>query len=151
MRHPTTRDLSDRHEARLAAALGGRATRASGSTFRDQADGRHPHGSRSYVFAWDGKATLGQSIAVSRAMWAKIKEQAHGARPMVALCFYADERLTRVEASLVAVGEDDFVEMMEAAEDRQRLRRDLRALAKWHAENGGCPRPEDLLALIGEV
>lgn len=90
-KRPPTRQMSDRHEVDLVKVLGGRRTKASGSQFNDQMDGRHDEGA--WRFAWDGKSTFGASIGVSREMWSKAVEQSHGARPLLPLRFYADYRL----------------------------------------------------------
>src|SRR4028118_449738 len=84
-----TREMSARREDHLVALLGGRRTRNSGATFRDQMDGRHDHRSQGYTLAWDGKSTLGKSMTVSLAMWEKAKEQAHYNEPIMPLRFYA--------------------------------------------------------------
>lgn len=121
----TTRDMSGRHEAHLVRVLSGfhaRLTRGSGCTSRDPGDGRTGHLAGTFAFAWDAKCTLGRSQSISRTMWQKIREQAHWARPMLAFGFWDSERLQRLEPSLLAVGEDDFVEMWEAAEAGARVR-----------------------------
>jgi hypothetical protein len=98
----TTRAMSDRHEDHLADLFAGRKTRGSGNQSRDQMDGKQEYRSQRYVFAWDGKATLGKSIGVTLEMWRKAKEQAHWAIPVLPLRWYANERLTDVAADLVA-------------------------------------------------
>lgn len=114
MRPPTTREMSDAHEERIAEVLGVRQTRGSGNQFNDPTDGRTPHDGGAFEWAADGKSTLGKSIGVSRAMWAKLVEQAHGARPAVPLCFYDDQRLT-VGLDLVVVRLYDLGELLETA------------------------------------
>lgn len=109
--------MGDRHEADLAAWLHGRRTKASGSQWADQMDGRHSRYAQTFAFAWDGKSTLAKSVGVSRAMLAKAVEQAHGERPMVALRFYDDERL-RTYDDWAVVRMDDLREML-AALDRE--------------------------------
>lgn len=99
----TTRDMSDRHEEHLAALFEGRCTRGSGNQARDQMDGKQAYRSQHYVFAWDGKSTLSLSIMVTRAMWEKAQEQAHWAIPILPLRFYANSRLTAVDADLVVL------------------------------------------------
>lgn len=102
------------HELFLAKMLGGRKTKASGSQWTDQMDGRHDRMRSLFAFAWDGKSTLGKSIGVSRAMWEKAREQALGERPMLALRFYDTENLD-VGEDLVVLGLHDFVELLEQA------------------------------------
>ena len=107
---PTTRQMSDAHEHYVADVLGGRVAKASGAQFNDQMDGRHDDGR--WRFAWDGKATLGKSIGVSRDMWSKAIEQSHGARPLLPLRFYDDYRLTS-GLDLVVADLNDLAEMIE--------------------------------------
>lgn len=102
------------HEEFLAKLLGGRKTKASGSQWKDQMDGRHSRDSLPYAYAWDGKSSLGKSIGVSRVMWEKAREQAAGERPLLALRFYDTERLD-VGEDLVVLSLHDFAEMLEAA------------------------------------
>jgi hypothetical protein len=106
----TTRKMSDRHETDVAELLGMRRTRGSGNQFADQMDGKHDEGR--WRFAFDGKATLGKSVGVSREMWAKAVEQSHGARPLLPLRFYDDERLA-VGLDLVVCDLHDLAEMVE--------------------------------------
>lgn len=100
---PTTRQMSDRHEEFLANLLGGRVVRGSGNQAHDQMDGKGHLQDQHYAFAWDGKSSLGQSIGVTRAMWAKAKEQAGMYLPMLALRFYRNNRLTEVDMELVCM------------------------------------------------
>jgi len=104
--------MSRRHEDDLVAVLGGYRTRGSGSQWRDQMDGRHNRMTRQFAFAWDGKATLGKSVGVTREMWAKAVEQAGGERPLLALRWYDNERLD-VGDDLVVLSLHDFAELLE--------------------------------------
>jgi hypothetical protein len=142
----TTRDMSERHERRLAVVLGGRQSRGSGSVLGD-ADGRRAHG-LPFAFAWDGKCTLGKSISVTREMWLKIVEQAGWARPMLAFGFFHDTRLTGFEISLVAVRDDDFAELLEAAERGVELRERLQQLHHEAVKRGD---EQVSTAALGEV
>ena len=108
--------MSDRHEADVAALLGCRMTKSSGNQFNDQMDGRHDGGA--WRFAFDGKATFGQSIGVSRAMWDKAIEQSHGARPLLPLRFYEDWRL-RPALDLVVADLNDLAEMIGELRDER--------------------------------
>jgi hypothetical protein len=65
-----------------------------------------------FAWAWDGKCTRGNSISVSREMWAKAIEQAQGERPMIALRFYDDDR-GRNYTDLVTMSLDDLREMLQ--------------------------------------
>jgi hypothetical protein len=130
----TTRDMSDRHERRLADRLGGRMTKASGSQWNDQGDGRRTHGAP-MAYCWDGKSTKGQSIMVTREMWRKITEQAHWGRPMLGLGFFTDERLSDFEASLIVVSDDDFAELLDEVDQASAVRARMLALAQL-AETG---------------
>ena len=102
----TTRKLSDAHEAHLADLLGGRMTKGSGNQWHDQSDGKQPM-DLPYSFSWDGKASMGKSISVTREMWVKIRQQAHDRRPAIPLRWYDTEKLD-VGLDLVVILLDDF-------------------------------------------
>lgn len=106
--------MGEAHERFLVGLLGGRKTRASGATWKDQMDGRHGRKSETFAFAWDGKSTLANSIGVSRAMWSKAIEQAAGERPLLGLRFYDTERLD-VGEDLVVLSAHDFAEVLQEA------------------------------------
>lgn len=110
--------MSQRHEKDIVKALGGRKNPGSGNQWKNQLDGRHDHHDP-FAFAWDCKATLGASIAVSRTMWAKVAEQAAGERPMVPLRFYDTADLD-VGLDLVVVTLADFTEMRNELRDLRR-------------------------------
>lgn len=100
----TTRMMSDAHENDLARLFEGRKTAGSGNQWKDQMDGKQAHGSGDYVFAWDGKSTLGKSVGVTRGMWAKAVEQTQGWEiPILPLRFYGNERLTVVDLDLAVI------------------------------------------------
>lgn len=125
----TTRDMSDRHEATLAEALGGRGTKNSGATWNDPTDGLHQRQTQAWAFAWDGKSTLAKSISVSLDAWRKVTEQAYLNIPMLPLRFYLNARLTQW-VDLVVVELDAFAEMREEA-------------VKYRAiQEAGCTRGE---------
>lgn len=126
----TTRDMSDAHENYLVGLLGGRRTKGSGNQANNPMDGRHSRYEESLAFAWDGKSTLGDSIGVTRKMWAKAVEQAHGERPMLALRWYLNERRTQT-IDLIAVSADDFAELLELAREAAKARAD----AAWREGN----------------
>lgn len=115
----TTRQMSDAHEIFLATLFGGRRSVGSGNQFHDQADGRNSHYDTIFPFAWDGKATLNKSHSITLDTWSKLVEQAHGERPLLALRWYADERL-HVGRDLVVLDAHDFAEILEAARDAHR-------------------------------
>jgi hypothetical protein len=119
----TTRRMSDAHEEFLADLLGGRMTKGSGNQWHDQSDGKMPR-DLPYSFAWDGKATFGKSIGVSREMWAKIRKQAHDRRPMIPLRFYDTEKLD-VALDLVVVLADDFACLVEDANAYRETRNEI--------------------------
>ena len=123
----TTRDMSDRHEEHLAALFEGRCTRGSGNQMNDQMDGKQAYRSAEYVFAWDGKSTLGQSIGVTREMWAKAQEQAHWAIPILPLRFYANTRLTQVEADLVVIEAETLADLQRDANAYREMQRSASA------------------------
>jgi hypothetical protein len=121
-RKPTTRDLSDKHEAWLAALLNGRVTRGSGSAFADQMDGKNDRHEQAHPLAWDGKATQGKSVGVSREMWAKAVEQSHGLTTALALRFYGSGYGLAPELDLIAVEANDFAAILEDARAYRRIR-----------------------------
>jgi hypothetical protein len=72
----------------LDRVLGGSKAHHSGAHFDNPANGEQSGREAEFVFAWNAAATRGDSIGVSRAMWAKACDWAWGDRPMVALRFY---------------------------------------------------------------
>lgn len=120
--------MGSAHESFLVSLLGGRQTRGSGNQWQNQMDGRHNRLLQTFAFAWDGKSTLGKSVGVSRAMWAKAVEQAHGERPMLALRWYDNERLD-VGLDLITMSAHDAAELIEKAN---------RVVALEECLSGGC-------------
>lgn len=112
---PTTREMSDRHEADIAALLGGRVTVGSGNQHNDPMDGKHGYKEARYTFAWDGKCSLANSISVSIPMWQKAVDQARAFHPLLALRLWRDTRLTMTNLDLIAVEANTFAEMLEDA------------------------------------
>ncbi|PPS89525.1 hypothetical protein [Streptomyces sp. MH60] len=119
--------MGDAHEAYVASVLGQRQTRGSGNQWRDQMDSKHDRTECVFAFANDGKSTLGKSVSITRAMWAKAVEQAGGERPMLTLRFYADASL-KVDTDLAACDLLDFAEMREDAERWHKAKPVLEAL-----------------------
>lgn len=109
---PTTRKLSDKHEVYLAELLGGRRTKGSGNQFADQMDGKNDRHSQAHALAWDGKATRGKSVGVTRDMWAKAVEQSHGLTTVLALRWYSPGNALRPELDLIVTQADDFAELL---------------------------------------
>lgn len=132
---PTTRKMSDRHEEDIVALLGGTGTRNSGAVWSDQGDGHQTNLDQYWRFAWDGKSTLGLSISVTRAMWAKTAEQTRGLLPLLPLRFYRDSRLTQVDLDLIAVEAETFAEILSDANAYRALLADTRHQIKFD-ENG---------------
>lgn len=124
----TTRNMSDAHEIALVDALGGRRTRGSGNQPANPMDGRHNRYTDDLAFAWDGKSTLGKSIGVTLEMIRKARDQALGERPMLALRWYATERLAVAE-DWVAVTLDDFQELLHGARQARLMREFLEGQA----------------------
>lgn len=114
--------MSDAHEAHIAAVLKGRVTRGSGNQWRDQMDVKQHRFLGQYVFACDGKSTLGLSVGVTRAMWQKAIEQAQGAIPVIPLRFYSNSRLTGVDADLAILPLDTLGSLQEDANLLHRIR-----------------------------
>lgn len=108
---PTTRKMSARHEEDLADILSGQQTRNSGAVWSDQGDGHQIQDDGYWRFVWDGKATLGKSISVTREMWDKINRQSRNLLPMIPLRWYQNERLTCVDIDLIAVDAKVFAQM----------------------------------------
>jgi hypothetical protein len=107
------RAMSRDHERDVAERLGGRQTRGSGNQWHGPMDGRQDRYCKSIAFAWDCKATRGESLGVGRRMWAKAVEQANGERPCIPLRFYRNDRLTEKDPDLVVLDFNDFEEMLE--------------------------------------
>jgi hypothetical protein len=124
VRRLTTRDLSDRHEEFLAATFGGRRTPGSGNQFNKQMDVRDSPDTP-IAMAWDGKATLGKSIGVTRDMWQKAREQAGAEMPALALRWYGSERLDPA-LDLVVLDAHDFAGILVAAREYERAKECLR-------------------------
>jgi hypothetical protein len=111
---PPTQRMGELHEEFLAELFGGVKTKASGSQWSEQADGRNHH-DLPFAFRWDGKSTHAASIAITLAMIEKLREQAHGERPAFGLRWWANEALTSVKEELVALFADDFGELLASA------------------------------------
>jgi hypothetical protein len=108
-------EMARLHEEFLARLNGGRKSKASGSTWKDQGDGRNNELTDDFAFAWDGKATRGQSITIDRAMIAKIREQAAGERPQIGLRWYGSDDLRQVDEDLIVITAADYAELLAAA------------------------------------
>ena len=108
--------LSKRHEEDWADWLGCERNRGSGNQWNRQADGRLSSVGRRFGWAFDCKAAMAltKSIGVTRAMLAKIVEQAHGERPLLPLRFYASDHGAIAE-DWVLVRAIDFLELLEVA------------------------------------
>ena len=111
---PDRHAMAEAHEKFLAELNGGVKSRGSGSQWHDKADGRSDHLDVPFAFCWDGKATLGESVSVTRKMWDKITEEAHGERPQLGLRFYDSERLD-VGIDLITILAADYGELLEMA------------------------------------
>lgn len=135
---PTTRDLSDKHEDWLAELLGGRKTRGSGSTFADQMDGKNDRHETAHALAWDGKATRGKSVGVSREMWEKAVDQSHGLTTVLALRWYSPGNALRPELDLIAMEANDFAELLADA----RAYREAQAKASRELDQFGARQRE---------
>ena len=108
--------MARRHEEFLAELFGGRKSRGSGSQWQDQGDGRNNRMTDpEFAFAWDGKSTRGKGITIERTMIAKIREQAGGERPALALRWYDTDDLKVIGEDWVAVPAADFAEMLAGA------------------------------------
>lgn len=113
------KEMSLRHESNLAEWFGTRVNPGSGNQFNRQGDTRENAHNQEFAFCIDGKATLGTSISVTRSMLKKIKEQAQRERPMIALCFWNNDRFTSSEDWAV-IPMDDLRELVERANGSER-------------------------------
>ena len=112
---PTTRQMSDVHEAEIRDLFGGRITPGSGNQWANQMDVRQHHlVTGEWSFAFDGKSTLGESISVSKEMWSKAVEQAEHEKPAIPLRFFDDWRL-KGGLHLVVLDADHLAGLIEAA------------------------------------
>lgn len=129
----TTRAMSDKHEDFLAALLDGRKMKGSGNQWQNPSDGRQSSREQEYAFSWDGKATLGKSVGVTRQMWEKIREQAIPERPAVPLRWYNNESL-EVGLDLIVVDVYDFSAMQADANAYHRLMDKLGLDESWETD-----------------
>lgn len=121
--------MSDRHEAFLARLFEGRVTKGSGSHWTDQMDGKQARDSSHVVFVWDGKSTLGKGLTVTVEMWNKAIEQASVWEvPMLALRWYASERLDKVHLDLAVVEASVLAELQSEAKEVIALREEVARL-----------------------
>jgi hypothetical protein len=123
--------MSKHHEADVTDRLGGRQSRGSGNQWNGPMDGRQDRycESTAIAFAWDCKATRGESIGVGRRMWAKAVHQAGGERPCIPIRFYRNDRLTEVDPDLVVIEMADLQEMLDTIET---LTEELAAYRRAH-------------------
>jgi hypothetical protein len=119
---PPNQRAGELHEVFLADLFGGAKTRGSGSQWFDQGDVRNNH-DIPFAFCADGKSTRGKQVAVTLEMIAKIREQAQGERPALGLRWYANDNLDKVTEDLVAIGAEDFRELLDAARQWAELQR----------------------------
>lgn len=137
--NPTTQRMGELHEEYLAGINGGVKTKASGSQWDDQGDGRNAHDGP-LAFCWDGKSTKGKGVTITLEMIAKIREQAQGERPQIGLRWYADDALSKVLADWVAVQGADWEEVLDAA----RKWAELESHPALILRAGGTVSPEEL-------
>jgi hypothetical protein len=122
VRKPVTRDLSNLHEDFLADLLKGRKTKNSGAQWNDQMDGVNDPYEQPYAMAWDGKATQGKSVGVTRDMWAKAVEQSHGLITALALRWYGPGYALKPELDLIAVEAQEFAAILADARAYQQMK-----------------------------
>lgn len=106
------RKMSDKHEKDLAEWFQGRMTPGSGNQFNNQTDVRQSRYEVEVAFAIDGKSTMAKSVSITRETLDKLVEQAHGERPLLAVRFYDNERLTSYE-DWSMIRTDDLLELLE--------------------------------------
>lgn len=106
--------MSVKHEEYVAEELGSKRNLGSGNQARKQMDGRQDYRELPYAFAWDCKATLGNSISVTKDMWKKATQQAGDEFPMLPLRFYEGERLANY-TDLAVIDFDLLKELIDIA------------------------------------
>lgn len=126
---PSTHDMGDRHEKFLAEINGGTQHPGSGNQWTRQGDGSS-HPDAPFAFTWDGKSTLGQSVAISLAMIRKIREQAQNMRPQIGIRFYGSGDLSMILADWIAIQAVDFSELLDEARRADALRKERDALRR---------------------
>jgi hypothetical protein len=116
-RNPTTRMLSDKHEAFIQELFGGRICRGSGNQTNNPLDVRMDPQDRHtpYAFGFDGKSTRGRSMSITIEAWEKVWLQGHGQRPAMPLRFYHPDNTLTPHHDLVVVSLHDFQEVLELA------------------------------------
>lgn len=117
-RDPSTRDLSDKHEAWLLAEFGGIQSPGSGNQFRNQLDIRQP-AEDFWPLGIDGKSTQGKSISISLGTWSKLVAQAHDLVPVLAQRWYQPDNRLVPELDLVTLPARTFAEILSAARAHQ--------------------------------
>jgi hypothetical protein len=108
--------MSDRHEQWLLETFGGTLSAGSGNQNANPMDTRQNRHEQEFSFAFDGKATLGNSNSIPLEMWEKVQYQAHKDRPALALRYYLNERLSE-SLDLIVIGAEDFQELLERANE----------------------------------
>lgn len=134
--------MADKHEADLAELFGGRKSPGSGSQWHRQMDVRQSRFEVDIAFAFEGKSTLGKSLPISRDLWTKAVEQAGGERPALALRWYTDDRLSKVDIDLVAMRTDDLAELLD---ELSHLRAQLGAIEGFLENYPDSPDEEGLI------
>lgn len=116
MARTLSQQMADAHEAEIAEWTGGKVQKGSGNQFHAQGDTKNGEYLVPFPITSDGKATMGSSISVSRAMWQKIVEQTFNQNPALFLRFYEPHttRLT-VDLDLGVVRAGLLVELLEKA------------------------------------
>jgi hypothetical protein len=127
--------MSDRHEDFIADTFGGRRTPGSGNQFSKQMDVRDSP-EIPLAIAWDGKATLGKSVGVTRDMWQKAREQAGAEIPALALRWYDGERLIPA-LDLIVFDAHDFAGILMAAREYERTKE---CMKRGHHHMSGYPK-----------
>jgi len=103
--------MARRHEEHLAEMLGGSRSAGSGNQWHSPIDGRHNSLLRRFGFGWEAKSTRAASFSVSTALLDKTILQAGMERPLLAVRFYGDDRLSSYR-DWVMLSLDDLVEML---------------------------------------
>lgn len=145
MHKPSTRKMSDKHEAFLKELFGehSQIMPGSGSGWAKQMDVRGKHREEEYAFAVDGKSTLGESIGVSRSMWEKAVEQSHNEIPALAFRWYGSYQLDPL-LDLVCVEAQTFKAMKDCAEEYPELQARIAELEHQLDHYYGCEPYDDI-------
>lgn len=120
--------LSRRHEQNLAEWIpGGEQTVASGAKL-EKHDVKSKKDGFFWRFLYEAKCTQSKGYRITRELWNEVVRNAHlqgqGMRPALAIRFYGESKASvdkvTVDADLVVVDIDDWLELLETLEEYKR-------------------------------